>query len=427
MIELGNKKVLVLGLGLHGGGVATTCWLYKQGARLIVSDLRSSAILKPSLAKLKCCQGIKFVLGKHREQDVKWADIVVQNPGVPRQSPYIKLAKKLGKPVVNEATLFFDRCPCPIIGITGTRGKSTTSSWIAALLKTVNKKTVLAGNIRTLAMLEIVDKLTPGHLVVLELSSWQLEGLKAIKKAPHVAVITNLYPDHLNRYKSLVAYYQSKKEIFHYQTKGDYLILNGSQSQLRSWARQAKGTVLFFNAKSPAASAQNAAAASIVARLYKVNNAVIKKFLQSPPGLPGRQEVVGQKQGVTFVNDTTATTPVASLAALNRFGSVPGRILLIAGGADKGLDYKDWGQGVKKYCHEVWLLKGQASDKMARALAGFKNIHLDYTNLSGAVREAFDLSQKGDVILLSPAAASFNLWNHEFERGEEFNRAVKRL
>lgn len=427
MIELKNEKILLLGLGLHGGGVATACWLYKHGAKLIVSDLRSPNILKPSLAKLKYCRGIRFVLGKHREQDVRWADIVVQNPGVAKESPYIKLAKKLGKPVVNEATLFFDHCPCPIIGVTGTRGKSTTASWIAALLGTVNKKTVLAGNIRTQAMLEVVDKLTPKNLVVLELSSWQLEGLAAVKKAPHVAVVTNLYPDHLNRYRSLADYYRSKKEIFRFQTKNDFLVLNGSQPQLRSWAKQAKGAVLFFNAKNNTPGAQNAAAASAVARLYKVKAAAIKKFLQSPPGLPGRQEIVAQKRGVTFVNDTTATTPVACLAALRRFGSSQGRILLLAGGADKGLDYKDWGQGVKKYCHEVWLLKGNASDKMARALPGFKNIHLNYTNLGGAVREAFDLSVKGDIILLSPGAASFNLWNHEFERGEEFEKSVRRL
>ncbi|MDP1709963.1 MAG: Mur ligase family protein, partial [Candidatus Komeilibacteria bacterium] len=200
MIELKNKKILLLGLGLHGGGVATACWLHKQGAKLIVSDLKSAAILKPSLAKLKCCQGIKFVLGQHREQDVAWADIVVQNPGVPKESPYIKLAKKLGKPVLNEASLFFDRCQAKITGITGTRGKSTTTALIGALLKTRDKRTLVAGNIRTTAMLDVVDKLKSGSSVVLELSSWQLEGLEAAKRAPSVAVITNLYPDHLNRY-----------------------------------------------------------------------------------------------------------------------------------------------------------------------------------------------------------------------------------
>ena len=144
MIEIKGKKVLLLGLGLHGGGVATACWLYKQGAKLIVSDLKSRTVLKSSLDKLKCCQGIKYVLGEHREQDVHWADIVVQNPGVPKESPYIKLAKKLNKPVVNEATLFFDHCQAKIIGITGTRGKSTTTALIGALLKAQDKRAIVA-------------------------------------------------------------------------------------------------------------------------------------------------------------------------------------------------------------------------------------------------------------------------------------------
>ena len=460
MIEIKGKKVLLLGLGLHGGGVATACWLYKQGAKLIVSDLKSRTVLKSSLDKLKCCQGIKNVLGEHREQDVHWADIVVQNPGVPKESPYIKLAKKLNKPVVNEATLFFDHCQAKIIGITGTRGKSTTTALIGALLKAQDKRAIVAGNIRTQAMLDVVDKLKPDSTVVLELSSWQLEGLEAIKVAPHLAVITNLYPDHLNRYKSLADYYKSKKEIFRFQKLDDILILNADDKVLRAWGKISKGEVLFFgkidHKKSGAFARhgliyfrkdkkvapicktsdvalagehnlENVLAAVTAAKALGVPDTLIKSVIKKPLQLSGRQEIVGQKNGVTFVNDTTATTPVASLAALKRFGTDGQRILLIAGGADKKLDYKDWAQGVKKYCHEVWLLKGNASDKMSLSLKDFKNIHLNYTNLGSAVREAFDLSAPGDVILLSPAAASFNLWNHEFERGEEFNRAVRKL
>lgn len=460
MIELKNKKILLLGLGLHGGGAATACWLHKQGAKLIVSDLKSASILKPSLAKLKCCRGIKFVLGQHREQDVRWADIVVQNPGVPKESPYIKLAKKLGKPVLNEASLFFDRCQAEIVGITGTRGKSTTTALIGALLSAKDKHVSVAGNIRTTAMLDIVDKLKPGASVVLELSSWQLEGLEAVKRAPKVAIITNLYPDHLNRYKSLAEYYKSKKEIFRFQKPGDILILNADDAVLRKWNKLTKGSVLFFGKKDhnqPGAfvrngvvyfrkdkkivsiikvndlalagehNLENVLAALAAAKAFGISDTFIKSVLKKPLPLSGRQEVVGQKNGVTFINDTTATTPVASIMALKRFAKKGQKILLIAGGADKKLDYKDWAFAVKKYCHEVWFLKGNASDKMARVLKGFKNIHLNYTNLPSAVQEAFDLSERGDIILFSPGAASFNLWNHEFERGEEFERAVKRI
>lgn len=479
MIELKNKKILLLGLGLHGGGAATTCWLHKQGARLIVSDLKTASILGPSLAKLKCCRGIKFVLGQHREQDIRWADIVVQNPGVPKESPYIRLAKKLGKPVLNEASLFFDHCQAKIVGITGTRGKSTTTALIGAMLSAGLKsgtqsqgksgtqcesgarpKVVVAGNIRTTAMLDVVDKLKKGNIAVLELSSWQLEGLEAVKRAPSVAVITNLYPDHLNRYKSLADYYQSKKEIFRFQKKGDILILNADDIVSRAWGKLAKGLVLFFGKKDhkkPGAfvrngiiyfrkdkkivpiikvndlalagehNLENVLAALAAAKALGISDTLIKPVLKKPLQLSGRQEVIGQKNGVTFINDTTATTPVASIMALKRFTKKGQKILLIAGGADKKLDYRDWAKAVEKYCYEVWLLKGNASDKMARSLKGFKNIHLNYTNLPSAVREAFDLSERGDIILLSPGAASFNLWQHEFERGEDFNKAVKKI
>ena len=460
MIEFKGKKVLLLGLGLHGGGVSTARWLRKHGAELVISDLKDAKVLAPSLAKLKRWSDIQFVLGEHREKDIKWADIIIQNPGIPSNSPYIQLAQKLGKPIYNEASLFFDRMKTQVIGITGTRGKSTTTSLIGAFLQAKDKGVVIAGNIRTTAMLDVVDKIKKPPAVVLELSSWQLEGLAPIKAAPQVAVVTNLYPDHLNRYPSLEDYYNSKKAIFRYQGNSDWLILNWRDEVVRAWASEAPGKVMFFsradykrdgvfvrgqdivfrqNSQEEAIlklddiklkgehNLENVLAAVSVAKLFGVANNIIKKVLHHPPLLGGRQEIIQRKGGVTFVNDTTATTPVAAMAALESFSDKKKNILLIAGGADKNLDYADWGTTVKKYCHEVWLLEGEASDKMEQALAGFKNLHTDYYSLKAAVKEAFDLSARGDVILFSPGAASFNLWQHEFERGDDFNKAVKRL
>lgn len=427
MIVVKNKKILLLGLGLHGGGLATARWLLKHGARLIVSDLKTKKQLAPSLKTLARYKNIKFVLGEHREQDIHWADIVVYNPGVPKESSFIKLAKKLGKPVVNEAGLFFDRCPCPIVAITGTRGKSTTAAYLAALLKTINPRTILAGNIRTTAMLEVLDKLTPKHLVVLELSSWQLEGLAVVKKSPHIAVVTNLYPDHLNRYRTLVAYYRAKQEIFRYQTKNDYLILNAKDPRLAIWSKLTKSRVVFFNNQGYRHGAENALAAVTAAKLLGVSEAAIKKVFKLPPQLTGRQEVIAKKRGLTFVNDTTATSPEAGIAALERFGSAKENIIFIAGGADKKLDYKQWAKAAKKYCRRIFLLTGDASVKMAKALGRFKGLQIGYTNLSKVLSVAVRAAKRGDIILFSPAAASFNLWQNEFERGDEFVKAVKKI
>ncbi len=459
MIELKGKKVLVLGLGLHGGGVATALWLYKQGAKLIVSDLRSKEVLRPSLAKLKNYK-IEFTLGEHRQQDVAWADVVVQNPGVPKESVFIKSAKKLGKTVVNEAALFFDRCAGTVIGVTGTRGKSSTAALLAALLRAKFPDVILAGNIGSAAMLAIVDKIKPGQIVVLELSSWQLEGLAAGKTAPHVSVVTNLYPDHLNRYKSLADYYKSKEEIFRYQTAADYLILNADQAQLREWEKPALSHVMFFGTQEHGRygiylkhgrvfwrqhkedqeiikisdinlagrhNLTNALAAITVARLFNVSLADMKKVLASPPVLSGRQELVREMKGLKFINDTTATTPEATLAALERFGAGKKNIILIAGGADKNLDYEAWARGVKKHCAAAFLLAGPASDKMAKALVGFKNLRSGYASLTGAVKDALKSAAGGNIILFSPGAASFNMWNHEFARGDEFVKIVNKL
>lgn len=173
---------------------------------------------------------------------------------------------------------------------------------------------------------------------------------------------------------------------------------------------------------------ENAAAALAVARLLEVKVGAIKKVLAKPPRLCGRQEIIAKKGGVTFVNDTCATSPEAGMAALRRFGQPDKKnILLIAGGADKGLDYRDWAREARAVCREIYLLAGAAGEKMARSLNGFKRAPGGYNNLRDALKEARAVSRPGDIILFSPAAASFNLWQHEFERGADFIKQVKSL
>ena len=208
-----NKKIVVMGLGLHGGGVGVARFFAKQGARVLVTDLRKKAELKESLEKLKDWP-IKYVLGKHRSEDFKNQDLIIKNPAVPNQSKYCQIAQRNGIPIETDIGLFFELCPAPIIGVTGTKGKSTTASLIAQILKSAKggkrPKVVLAGNIRT-SVLDQLPRIKKNSRVVLELSSWQLEGLAKHKKSPHLAVMTNFKPDHLNRYQNLKEYFQAKK------------------------------------------------------------------------------------------------------------------------------------------------------------------------------------------------------------------------
>lgn len=466
MINLKNKKILLLGLGLHGGGVATARWLAKEGANVIVSDLKQRKILLSSVKPLSKTKNIRFSLGGHKEKDVLWADIIICNPGVPKDSHFVVLAKKLKKPIYNEATLFFDRCKSKISAITGTRGKSTTSSLSAAMLKNKNPNTILAGNIKSAFMLDVVDRASSNSIVVLELSSWQLEGLSAVKKSPDVALVTNLYPDHLNRYKNLKEYYSSKKEIFKYQKKGQILILNYDDKELKKWEKESKAKVYYFSRKSKVFkrgvfiekdkvffkdkkkeevlflkdinlsgehNISNALGAIAVAKVFGVLNIKIKNVLKNPPMLTGRQEILGvSNNGALYVNDTTSTTPSAGIAALLRFSefgktkkSKEKNIILIAGGADKKLDYKEWGEHVLKFCKMIYLLKGEASKKQLASLEGARNVSDGHDDLKVLVKKISTKTKKGDIVLFSPSASSFNMWNHEFERGDDFIKAVK--
>ena len=460
MITIKDKNILLLGLGLHGGGVATARWLHKNGAKLIVSDLKDKESLSLSLDNLSKQKDISYVLGKHRERDVKWADIVVYNPGVPKESEYLNLARKLKKPIYNEASLFFDRCKARIIAVTGTRGKSTTAVLIASMCKKKNSRTILAGNIKTSFMLDVLDRAKEEDLIVLELSSWQLEGLDVVKKAPHIAVVTNLHPDHLNRYKNLANYYCSKKEIFKHQKESHYIVLNDADKVVRDWQKEVcsrtllfskkdhkgigsfvkKGKIIFRSEKSEEVVAsvkdvalegehnfKNILAAVTASKIAGVKNSDIKKTLKEEFVLEGRQEKIADKNHIVFINDTTSTTPIAGIAALDRFGNKKKNIILIAGGADNELEYADWARQVKKYCKKVYLLEGSASRKMRSSLSGIRGLSDNHNDLGVLVQNISEKADKGDIVLFSPAAASFNMWNHEFERGDSFNNAVENI
>lgn len=462
-IDFKNKKIVVMGLGLHGGGLAITKWLAQRRAKLLVTDLKTEKELKPSMDELKRFKNIRYVLGKHRSEDFKKADLVIQNPGVPRESKFLAIARKNGVAIENEASLFFKLCPAPIIAVTGTRGKSTTTSLIFEIFKKHNPKTLMAGNIRKVVMFEIIDQIKKETPVILELSSWQLETMAPDHLSPHIGVITNLMPDHLNRYKNMADYAEAKKIIFKYQKPSDFIILNKDNPTTREIGCEVKSQRYWFSKKyfkeengsyvqnniiyfrrdgiqeritnisgiklKGEHNLENVLAAVTVAKISGIPTKKIIDVLKRYKGLENRQELIRTLRGVEFYNDTTATTPDAVIAALKTIGDKSRKnIILICGGSDKGLDYKEMVKLIRKKVKFLILLKGKATEKIT---ASFKKDEKDFykvfNKMKEAVRVAFDQAERGDVVLLSPGAASFGLFVNEFDRGDQFVKAVKGL
>lgn len=444
-----NKRITIMGLGLHGGGIGAAKFFAKAGAKVLVTDLKNKKELAPSIKQLKKFENIKYILGKHRKEDFTNADLVIQGAGVPFNSSYLKIAEKREIPIDTDVGIFFQLTrinandntgkrgnKIEIIGVTGTKGKSTTSTLIYEFLKTKYKNVFLAGNIRT-SVFDIYPKLNKNSIVVLELSSWQLEGLKRHKKSPHIAVITNILPDHLNRYEGMSNYAEAKKNIFKYQKLNDYLILNPQDEYSRKFVKEAKSRVIFSRINTNLTQISriivptNISLAAEVAKLYKISQKSIKKSLKNFKGLEGRLEFVKSINGVKYYNDTTATIPDAAIFALDALKSKTKKIILIAGGVDKikiKSPYKRLAKIIKKTIKCVIILPGSASDILIKELSGlkYKNIHKTNT-MAEAMKKSISLAQEGDIVLLSPAAASFNLFRHEFDRGNEFKKTVRNL
>ncbi|MEP7200246.1 MAG: UDP-N-acetylmuramoyl-L-alanine--D-glutamate ligase [Chloroflexota bacterium] len=461
-----DKRILVMGLGVHGGGVGVAKFFAKHGARVTVTDLKTPDELGESLKQLNGLP-IEYVLGAHRELDFVNCDIVIRNPAVPRDNPFLQLARARGIPVEMEISLFCQLCPAPIIGITGTKGKTTTTLLTGTMLKEKDARTVIAGNLRVSA-LELLDQIDATTPVVLELSSWQCEGLEAHQFSPRMAAITNLHPDHLNRYKDMAEYAAAKALIFQNQKPNDVLVLNADQKISREFAGQARSRVVWFSRTQrvdgvylrgdditlggdavldgawvtlpPQRIAQrsdvhllgehnleNVLAATALALAAGVTPSQIQNALCNFMGVPHRLELVRELNGVRYINDTTSTAPAAAIAALKAVGH---DIILIAGGADKALDFEALGRSASLRAKNILLLDGDAYfrlDDMIRYGGGGNKIVGRFTTLSDAINKAHELAQPGDTVLLSPGCASFGMFQNEFERGEQFRKMVMAL
>jgi UDP-N-acetylmuramoylalanine--D-glutamate ligase len=412
----------------------------EQGAEVLVTDLKTEDKLKESLEKLKKFKKIKYTLGKHEEADFLWADLILKNPDVPASSPYLEIARKNNIQIETDVSLFFKLSGHPldlfIVGVTGTKGKSTTASLIYHIIKSKYKNTFLAGNIGV-SPLEILSKVKKGDRVVLELSSFELEGLT---QSPNIAVITNIMPDHLNRYGTMTEYIEAKKIICKYQTKKDTVILNGDDSIVRQFAKGAISKVIYFSADNVTKEMKkefkllgdhnlcNLSAAIEAGKIMNIPTKTIEKSLKTFKGVKSRQEFIRAVNGVKYFNDTTATMPDATITAINTFlASFPNsRLILICGGQNKGLKFNDLAKLIRERVDEVIMLAGTASDKIKEGLGNYTRVH-DVLSMQEAVKTAKKLSKKGDVVILSPAGASFNLFKNEFDRGDQFVKAVKSL
>ncbi len=491
-MEYTGMNVLIMGLGLHGGGLESARYLASHGAKLTVTDLRDEKILTPSIEKLKAA-GIsaRYVLGHHNIEDFENADMIIKNPGVPPDSPYLRAASdqrsadRGSAHIETDISLFLAASPARLIAVTGSKGKSSTSSAIHWVLDQARKrcllpgKAYLGGNI-TVSPLTFLDTLTADDDVVLELSSWQLGDLKgrlhpgsaganpiALLK-PRAAVLTAIMPDHLDRYGTMEAYVADKRVIYQGQDKTDATIAaddRWGQSFLAEtpgrpmvygekplpegtaggWVESPGGRGLAqLAAKLPAQPASGEIIELVPAKLlvpgsHQKKNLLaaglalldlglpadfIRESLGSFPGIEHRLEFFHESRGIRFYNDTAATIPEAAAAAVEAFDQP---VILVSGGTDKNLDFSCLVKAAAN-AKAVILLAGTGSEKLRRLLDQAAIPYRGpWDSVDGAVHSALETAAAGDVVVLSPGCASFGMFLNEFDRGHKWKDAVLRL
>ena len=457
-----DKRITVMGLGLNGGGVGIARFLSLAGAKVVMTDLKSEEELGSSLAELEDLKNIEFVLGRHRLEDFTEADMVIKNPSVRWDNNYILAALEKNVPVEMDSSLFFKLCENPIIGVTGTRGKTTTASLIYEILKIAGKKPVKVG-IGRVSVLDKLNELEDDSIIVFELSSWRLSALGRHKLSPQIAVITNIYPDHLNYYESMDGYVADKKNIFLSQSENDVCVLNYDDSVVRGFGKEtaAKTTMVSVREKLKGPSVfidrghifiddgkegggvfpileisdidlkgshnlSNILAAVAVSHRMGIDAGSIKKAVSGFAGLPYRLEFVREVDGVNYYDDTAATSPEGAIAGISSFAE---KIILIAGGSDKNLDMANLAKEICEKTKAVVFLKGAATDKITIAMRdnGYRQDFVIVDSMEEAVSEARKLAVSGEVVLLSPGSASFGLFKNEFDRGDKFKESVRSL
>jgi UDP-N-acetylmuramoylalanine--D-glutamate ligase len=427
-----GKRITVAGLGRFGGGIAVTRWLCSQGAHVLVTDLDTKENLSESLRQLEGLP-VEYRLGEHREEDFTGADIVVALPAVPLQNRYAQAARSAGKIVSTEIRLFIERCPARIIGVTGTKGKSTTTAMLGRMLEPV-AKTWVGGNIGK-SLLADLDKIAKDDLVVLELSSYMLEYLRDMGWSPHVALVTMISSDHLAWHGSQEAYVDAKRNIIRFQQAGDIAVLNEDDPTSVGFALEAAGKIIFYGLKGrkkfnlliPGIHNQlNAQGAFTAASIFGVDFTQAQQSLADFAGLPHRLQRVHESGGVTFYNDSIATIPEAAVAALESFPSK--KVIQIVGGYGKDLPITALCASLINRAKAV-LCIGATGPAIADLLeqSPSENAAATYRcgDLATAITIAKQIAASGDIVLLSPGFKSFDQFVNFEQRGDEFVKRIK--
>jgi len=448
MLDLNGKKVLVIGLARTG--VATSLFCARHGAIVTAVDTRPESELAEVAAKLRA-QEISFQLGGYTEKILDGQDLVIPSPGVPADSAILKAARATSIPVWSEIELADRFLNGRLVGITGSNGKTTTTSLIEHILKNSGFSTLLAGNIGT-PLIDVVEQTTDQTITVAELSSFQLELIETFR--PNISVFLNLTPDHLDRHGSMDAYAAAKARIFEKQTAADFAVLNADDPASTPYA-PTKPKVFWFSRKQRVAQGaflrgeeilfrhdgeeevilkqseiplpgahnlENVLAAVAATRLAGAQPKDIANAIRSFAGVEHRLEFVAEHHGVRYYNDSKATNVDATLKALDAF---PGRILIILGGKDKGSDYTVLQTPLRQKAI-LALLIGAAAQKIESQIAGSVAIERAGT-IQRAVEVASRAAQPGDIVLLAPACASFDQFENYEHRGRVFKQLVQQL
>jgi UDP-N-acetylmuramoylalanine--D-glutamate ligase len=455
-----GKKVAVLGAAVEGLSLAR--FLVKKGAVITICDK------KDRLPAETIVKGVEYRLGQNYLNNLTDFEVIFRSPGIPYFTPEIQAAQKAGVEISSQTKLFFDLCPCQIIGVTGTKGKGTTATLIYEILKTCNlplatcrPNVYLAGNIGTPAI-ELLEKLKPNDIVVLELSSFQLQDLH---KSPHIAVVLNITQDHLDYHKDREEYINAKLPIINYQLPNDFAVINSDYETSRLFGKKTKAQVYEFSRKGEIGRGcyvnqgeiiwkngnqetlvvktcnltlrgehnwENVCAAACAAILCGANPSEIGKTIASFKGLEHRLEFVAEIEGVRYYNDSFATTPETSIAAIRAFSEPK---IVILGGSDKGSDYSELAKEIVNANVKAVILIGAVAGKIKNAILNSEletrssklAIVEDCANMAEIIKAAKSISTKGDVVLLSPACASFGMFENYKDRGNQFKEEIKNL
>ena len=437
-----NKKVTVLSLGLLGRGLGDTIFLAENGANIICTDDRSQEKLATSISAVesKHFGNLKLNIGSHNFEDFENRDFILTCTGLPTDYPYLLHAKKQGIPIYMSAALVCDivmkELPnVVIIGVTGTRGKTTTTELIAHILKDNGSRVHLGGNIRGVANLPLLDEVEDGDFLVLELDSWQLQGFSDMKISPHIAVFTSFLDDHMNYYHNdREVYFNDKANVYRNQHSGDILIASAQASGeiIMRGERVAISVPEQRHFEMKLIGEHNQVAAGLaydVAIQCGLDDESICSSIATFSAVHGRLEDLGlftssqsEFRDIRVFNDNNATTPDATVKAIESIITTYNKKpVLIIGGNDKGLPLDELEKAIKEKTKAVIYLSGTGTDRFSLPK------EYEYEKLEDCITKAFELAQEGDIILFSPAFASFSKYfNNEYEKNDEFVKSAQK-